>query len=107
MFRSLFIFLLLFSTTYAAHAGWYLLARDDGCTDMQVVVRKLKLSRTPISPEDFAQMMRDRDDSVVVGLPTGVSPDFAGKLVQVQFGDGKALLFVKDEICRSAEFGKK
>jgi GMP synthase PP-ATPase subunit len=52
-------------------------------------------------------MMRDRCESVVVGLPTGVSSDFAGKLVQVQFGDGKVVLFVKDEICRTAEFGKK
>ena len=107
MFRSLLTFLLLSSTTYAAQAGWYLFARDDGCIEMQVIVRKEKLSRSPASPEDFAQMMRDRGESVIVSLPTGVSPDLAGKLVQVQFGGGKALLFVKDEMCRTAEFGKK
>lgn len=107
MLRSFWVFLLLSSTAYATQAAWYLFARDDGCAEMQVVVRKLNLPRTPASPEDFAQMMRDRGDSVVVGLPAGVSPDFAGKLVQVRFGDGKALLFVKDEVCRSADFGRK
>lgn len=107
MYRFPLLFILLTSTSYAAEADWFLFARDDGCTDMQTVVRKLELSRTPSSPEDFAQMMRSRNLSVVVGLPTGVSPELAGKVVQVQFGDGKVLLFVKDEICRSAEFEKK
>ncbi|MDD5052859.1 MAG: hypothetical protein PHO27_09050 [Sulfuricurvum sp.] len=106
MFHILLIFL-IYSMTYGANTNWYILARDDGCIDIQIIVRELKLSRTPISPEDFVQMMKERGENVTVDLPIGISPNLEGKLVQVRFGKAKSLLFVKDEICHGVEFGKK
>lgn len=108
MLRSLLTLLLLGTATAAAQAaGWYLFARDDGCIDVDAVARREKLPRSPASPEDFANLMRERGETVVVGAPAGVSPELAGKLVQVQYGRGKALLFMKDEVCRNVEFGRK
>lgn len=100
-------FLLVSSIVYAEDPTWYLFARDDGCTDMRIVVRMESLSRTPTSPEDFAQMMRDRGENVVVGPSPAFPPHLAGKVVQVQYGPKRALTFVSAEACRTAEGGRK
>lgn len=107
MLLRLLPFLLLSSIVYAEEASWYLFARDDGCTDLQIAVRMAKLSRTPTSPEDFAQMLRDRGEDVVVGPAPGFPPEFAGKVVQVRFGPRRALTFVSAEVCRTSEAGRK
>lgn len=107
MRRFLLPILLLTTAAYAANPEWYLFARDDGCTDTQIIVRREKLPRAPVSPEDFAQMMRDRGESVVVGLPAGFPAELAGKVVEVKYGGRRSLTFVKDEVCRTAEQGKR
>lgn len=107
MRHSILPILLLATAAHAANPEWHLFARDDGCTDMRIVVRMEKLSRAPVSPEDFAQMMRDRGESVVVGLPAGFPSDLEGKVVEVKYGGRRSLTFVKDEVCRTAEQGKR
>lgn len=99
-------FLLLYSIAYASEPAWYLFARDDGCIDLQMAARKLKLPRTPMSPEDFAQMQRDRGENVVVAPSPLVSSNLPGKIVQVQFGAGKSWTFLSAEACRAMEGGK-
>lgn len=98
--------LLLSSIACAAEPAWYLFARDDGCIDLQMAARKLKLPRTPMSPEDFAQMQRDRGENVVVAPSPLVSSNLPGKIVQVQFGPGKSWTFLSVEACRAMEGGK-
>lgn len=107
MRRYILPILLVSTAACAAEPEWYLFARDDGCTDMRIIVRMEKLSRVPVSPEDFAQMMRERGESVVVGLPPGFPPDLAGKVVQVQYGKRRSLTFVRDNFCRTAEHGER
>lgn len=99
--------LLLSSIVYAAEPAWYLFARDDGCTDLQIAARKLKLPRTPTSPEDFAQMMRDRGEDVVVGPSPWFPATLPGKIVQVQFGPGRSWTFLSAETCRATEGGRR
>ncbi|MBP1753339.1 MAG: hypothetical protein H6Q57_2175 [Geobacteraceae bacterium] len=102
-------FLLAFLVALPASAqqtNWYVLAHDDGCVDLKLLVKAEKLSRAPVSPEDFAQMMRERGESVEVGLPAGFPPELAGKVVQVKVGKWKAPLFVKEEVCRNIDKGR-
>ena len=90
----------------ASQPTWYLLAREAGCVDLQAMVRMAGLSRAPVSPENFAQMLRDRGEQVEVGLPEGFPQELAGKAVQVRYGNGKSPIFVQEEICRTIEKGK-
>jgi len=93
-------FLLLSSIVNAAEPAWHLFARDDGCVDVQIAARKLKLPRTPASPEDFAQMLRDRGEVAAIAPPAFAPAHLAGKIVEVQFGAGKTLVFIRTEACR-------
>jgi hypothetical protein len=107
MFR-LFLFLLLVVALPASaqQPTWYLLSRDDGCIDLQILVKAEKLSRVPVSPEDFAMMMRARGEVVAVG-PLADSPaELIGKAVQVTVGNDMAPVFVTEEICRKIDPGK-
>jgi hypothetical protein len=99
----LLLALLLALPASAQQPTWYLLARDDGCVDLQILVRAEKLSRVPVSPEDFAQMMRERGEQVVVASLPDATPDLIGKVVQVKVGNWKTLVFVKEEICRKID----
>lgn len=103
-----FLLLLLLAAlpAFAQPSTWYLLARDDGCVALQLLVKREKLPRVPSSPEDFALLMRERGERVVVGPPAGFPPELAGKVVQVKVGDRMAPLFVKEEICRNIDQGK-
>src|SRR5688572_6748634 len=74
----------------AQQPTWDVLAHDDGCIELRVLVKAEKLSRVPISPEDFAQMMRQRGELVVVGPPANLPSELAGKVVQVKVGSWKA-----------------
>ncbi len=106
--NALFTGLLLFAalTASAQQKTWYLLGREEGCADLQALVEIGRLSRVPVSPEDFAQMMIDRGEKVEIGLPEGFSSEFAGKVVQVKYGNGKSPIFVQEEICRTIDKGK-
>lgn len=101
MLRLLPLLLLLLTMPVAARQpAWFVLAHDDGCIDVKVLVKAEKLSRAPVSPEDFARMMRERGESVVVGPPADLPPELAGKVVQVRVGSWKAPVFMQDEVCR-------
>lgn len=58
-------------------ADWYIMAREEGCLSLSTAVSFENLSRAPISPEDFAQMLRSRGDSATVE-PITVVPQWAG-----------------------------
>ncbi|MGZ5030644.1 MAG: hypothetical protein ACXWAT_10035 [Methylobacter sp.] len=68
---------------------------------MQVLAKVEKLSRTPVSPDDFVQMMRERGEVVTTGRPSGFPAELTGQVVQVNVGSSKAPIFVKDEVCRN------
>ncbi len=107
MFLPLFLLpVVLASPASAQQPTWYLLSRDNGCADLQMLVRMEKLSRQPVSPEDFAQMMRERGEQVAVGPPADLPPELSGKVIQVAFGRGKAPIFVREEICRTIDHGR-
>lgn len=89
------------SQTLAGEDSWYLFARDDGCVSLQLLVSAENLKRAPVSPEDFAGMMRARGEQVSIGLPEGFPSGLLGKAVQVKYGSN-AVLFVTEEICRTA-----
>lgn len=89
------------SQTLAGEDSWYLFARDDGCIALQLLVSAENLKRAPVSPEDFAGMMRARGEQVSIGLPEGFPSELLGKAVQVKYG-GNAVLFLTEEICRTA-----
>lgn len=101
----LLLLALLGTLAPAADAAWYLLAREDGCVDLQQLVRRERLARTPSSPEDFAQMLRARGESPSLGLPPGFPAEFAGRVVQVSYA-GKGPIFVSDEVCRNLDGGR-
>jgi hypothetical protein len=86
----------------AQQPSWYLMSREEGCLDLKTLVEMEKLPRTPISPEDYAQMMRERGKEVSLELPKDVPADLKGKIVQVRIAneDG-GLVFVRDEVCRT------
>lgn len=107
MFLRILAILLLSSGACAAEPAWYLFARDDGCTDLQIAARKLKLPRTPTSPEDFAEMMRDRGKNVVVGPSPWFPPTLPGRVVQVQIGPEESLAFLSAETCRALADGRR
>ncbi len=103
MMRSLLppLILLLPLAGSAQQATWYLLSREEGCIDLRILVEAEKLPRVPTSPEDYAQMMRERGKNVSLGLPRDVPADLYGKIVQVRVGnDEGGPVFVKDEVCR-------
>ena len=85
---------------------WYLLSREEGCVDPRILLEAERLPRVPASPEDYAQMMRQRGEKVTVGLPPDVPAEFNGKIVQVRVGseDGGPV-FVREEVCRT-KFGR-
>ena len=85
----------------AQQATWFLLSREEGCLDLKILVEAEKLPRIPTSPEDYAQMIRERGKDVSLELPKDVPSDFNGKIVQVRVGnDEGGPVFVKDEVCR-------
>lgn len=101
--RSLLILLILLVPlpSPAQQATWYLLSREQGCVDLINLVQAQKLPRVPTSPEDYAQMMRERGKDVSLELPQDVPADFKGKIVQVRVsGDEGGPVFIKEEVCR-------
>ncbi len=76
MFLPFFLSLRLMALpAFAQQSTWYIIAREDGCHDLQVLVRAFRLSRPPASPEDFAQIMRERGEHVSMGLPIDSPPE--------------------------------
>ena len=77
--------------------------REQGCADLDALVKMEKLSRRPSSPEDFAQMMRERGHEVTIKSLPDTPPELVGKVVEVRYGKGRAPVFVVEEVCRTME----
>ncbi|MGZ5586836.1 MAG: hypothetical protein ACXWE4_09175, partial [Methylobacter sp.] len=78
---------------FAQQSTWYVFSREDGCSDLQVLAKVEKLSRTPESPDDFAQMLRERGESATIGKSSGFPAELTGQVVQVNVGSSKAAHF--------------
>lgn len=100
---------LLFALPARAQPAWYVLAHDDGCIEPRLLMKSkaLALSRAPASPEDFAQMMRERGKSPTIGLPNGFPAELTGKVVQVSVSDSMAPIFATAETCRNIAKGMR
>jgi hypothetical protein len=101
--RSFFILLIVLVAPppgFGQQATWFLLSHEDGCVDLKVLVEAEKLPRTPTSPEDYAQMMRERGKDVSLVLPKDLPSDFRGKVVQVRTSsDDAGPVFIRGEVC--------
>ena len=82
------------------------MSRSEGCVDLSVIARGDRLPRAPISPDDYADLMRARGHQATLGLPPGVPAELAGKVVMVKIRDDHAPVFVHEDVCRQAE-GKR
>lgn len=101
MYGLIILLLIVAQPAFAQQPAWYLLSRDDGCVDLKILVKAERLPRLPVSPEDFASMLRERGEEVTVG-PLADSPaELSGKVVQVTIGNGRAPVFVTEDICRT------
>lgn len=101
--RCFFLLLLVWLTpaVFAQQPTWYVFSREDDCLDLQVLAKVEKLPRTPVSPDDFAQIMRERGEAATIGQPSGFPAELTGQVVQVNVGSSKAPIFVKGEVCRN------
>jgi hypothetical protein len=107
MCRLIFLLLLVVAHPVSAQQpAWYLLSRDDGCVDLKILVQAERLSRLPVSPDDFASMMRARGKEVTVGPLAGSPAELIGKVVKVTVGNEKAPVFVTEDICRTISQGR-
>lgn len=82
---------------------WQLMTREDGCVSLQLLVRMMRLPRSPVSPEDFAQMLQERGETAVLGPLENSPPELIGQVVQVRLANGKAPIFARPEVCRRLE----
>jgi hypothetical protein len=87
----------------AQEVKWYILAREDGCFPVEKLASREKLKKVPKTPQEFAEMMRERGFHVVVGLPEGFPKEYEGKVVKVTVDKEVAPVFVPEEICRKFE----
>ena len=74
----------------AQQPTWYVLSREEGCVESKYLVDLGIVSRAPVSPEDYAQMMRALGKKTTVVFPPGFPSEFNGKVVQVKVGSEEA-----------------
>lgn len=94
---------LLVSPAFGAEPEWFLLSREDGCLELELLVKREKLPKAPATPEEFAEMMRERGYHVTLGLPEGFPAELSGKVVLVKVRENMAPVFVREEICRQID----
>ena len=87
-------------TSGGAPATGSVLSRDEGCVALDGLMRGYRLHRVPVSPDDYAAMLRARGEQPTLGLPPGFPPDMTGKVVMVQVRPDRAPVFVRDDVCR-------
>jgi hypothetical protein len=80
--------------------AWSVLSREEGCVAPDVLMRGDRLPRVPVSPDDYAAMLRARGESPTLGLPPRFPPDMTGKVVMVQVRPDRAPVFVREDVCR-------
>jgi len=85
-----------------AQEGWMLFSREGGCMDPAMLARWEQLPRIPVSPEDFAAMLRPRYPGLTIGLPEGFPPEMTGKAVMVRYAANRAPIFVRADFCHAA-----
>lgn len=106
MINSLYFIILLgllVSPVFGGEPEWFLMSREDGCLGMELLVKREKLPKVPATPEEFAEMMRERGHHVTLGLPEGFPAELAGKVVLVKVRENMAPVFVRKEICRQID----
>ena len=85
----------------AQQPTWYLMSREEGCVDPKELVELGVVERAPVSPEDYAQMLRSRGKKVTLELPSGFPSEFGGKVVQIKVsGEDGGVAFATDDACR-------
>jgi len=87
-------------TSARAPATWSVLSREEGCVAPDVLKLGDRLPRVPVSPDDYAAMLRARGEQPSLGLPSGFPPDMTGKVVMVRVRPDRAPVFVRDDVCR-------
>jgi len=93
--------ILVVAPAFAQRPTWYVLSREKGCVDPKVLLEYEQLPRAPASPDQYAQMMRDRGNKVTVGFPPDMPPEYHAKIVQVKVGnDDGGPVFADEEVCR-------
>ena len=85
----------------AQQPAWFVFGRESGCIDLQALAKHERLPRVPASPGDFVFMLQERGERVETGLPPEFPPEFAGRVVQVRDSNGKAPIFVQEDICKT------
>ena len=85
----------------ASTVVWFVLSREDGCVPLGVLVRGDRLPRVPVSPDDYAELMRARGHQVTVGPAPGFPPELIGKVVMVTIRSDRAPIFVQSDVCRA------
>ncbi len=103
MIRGLYFIILLgliASPVWGGETKWFLLSREDGCVGLGLLAKREKLPRVPATPEEFAQMMRERGYHVTLSLPEGFPAESSGKVVMVKVRENMSPVFVQEDICR-------
>ena len=85
---------------FGGEPKWFLLSREDGCVEVELLAKREKLPKTPATPDEFAKMMSKRGYLVTQGLPEGFPAELSGKVVLVRVRENMAPVFVREEICR-------
>jgi hypothetical protein len=102
--RSFFTILVVLVTLPASaqQRTWYVLSREEGCVEPKYLVDLGMVSRAPVFPEDYAQMMRPLGKKTTFVFPPGFPSAFNGKVVQVKVGSEEGgVAFANDEVCRN------
>ena len=89
------------SPVYCLEPKWFLLSRENGCVGLELLAKREKLPKIPATPEEFAEMMRERGYHVTLSLPDGFPMELAGKVVLVKVRENMAPVFVREEFCRT------
>ena len=77
------------------------MSREEGCVEPKELVELGMAGRAPVSPDDYAQMLRSRGKKVTLELPAELPSEFSGKVVQIKVsGEDGGVAFATDDVCR-------
>lgn len=104
MIYSLYLIMIMsfiVSPVYCLEPKWFLLSRENGCIGLELLAKREKLPKIPATPEEFAEMMRERGYQATLSLPEGFPTDLSGKVVMVKVRENMAPVFVREEFCQT------
>lgn len=99
----LFLIALVTLSAFAQQPKWYVFAHDDGCIDINILDGEGNLPHTPVSPQDYAQMIQAQGRAAVVEAVKGSPAALAGKVLQVTLSDEQAVVFIQEELCHNKQ----